>query len=125
MIVFDFIYFSIYSFVPDKAFFGKRDVACTLFSSFTAMFLLGLCGFLTIVFKIEINVALITIALFCGLFILTRVIYLKPEKFRSMHRRFRKNPKWFLKIIGIMYILFCFTGFVFCIVKTSLIVNPL
>jgi len=42
MIVFDFIYFSIYSFVPDKAIFGKRDVACTLFSTFTSAFLFGL-----------------------------------------------------------------------------------
>jgi len=125
MIVFDFIYFCIYSFVPDKAIFGKRDVACTFLSSFTALFLLGICGLLAIVFKIEINAALITIALFGSLIVLARVIYLKPAKLRSLHRRFRKIPKWLLKIIGIMYILFCFFGFVFCTVKISLIVNPL
>jgi len=120
MIIFDFIYFCIYSFVPNKAIFGKRDVACTFLSSFTAMLLLGLCGFLSIVFKIKINAVLLTLALFGGLFILTRVIYLKPAKLRSMHRRFRKIPKWLLKTIGIMYLLFCFGSFVFLAIITTL-----
>jgi len=120
MIVFDFIYFCIYSFVPNKAIFGKRDVACTLFSSFTALFLLALYTTCEIAFNFKINLTLITIILFGGLFILARMIYLKPVKFRSMHRRFRKIPKWFLKIIGIMYLLLCFVGVVFMIVTTTL-----
>jgi len=120
MIVFDFIYFSIYSFVPDKAIFGKRDVACTLFSSFTTLLLLGLFGICVRIFKLEINIALVSIVFFCGLFVLTRVVYLKPAKLRDIHRRFRKMPKWLLKTIGILYILFCFAGFVFCIILVSL-----
>ena len=112
MIVFDFIYFSIYSFVPDKAIFGKRDVACTLFSSFTALLLLTLAICCALVFEYKVNVTLFGIILFGGLFVLTRMIYLKPAKFRRMHRRFRKIPKCLLKIIGILYIGICFFGMI-------------
>ena len=110
MIIFDFIYFCIYSFVPDKAIFGKRDVACTFFSCYTALFLLFLFNECALIFGFKINAALLCIALFGGLFVLARVIYLKPKKLRSMHRRFRKIPKWLLKTIGIMYLLLCFIG---------------
>ena len=125
MIVFDFIYFSIYSFVPDKAIFGKRDVACTFLSSFTALFLLGLFVLCTMIFELNVNVTLLAIVLFVSLIVLTRVIYLNSAKLKSMHRRFRKVPKWLLKTIGIIYILFCFVGFVFCVIQISLIANPL
>ena len=120
MIVFDFIYFCIYSFVPDKAIFGKRDVACTFLSTFTGAFLLGLFGICVRIFHFEINISLVSIILFGGLFVLARVVYLKPAKLRSMHRRFRKIPKWLLKIIGILYVLLCFAGFVFCVILISL-----
>jgi uncharacterized membrane protein YjjP (DUF1212 family) len=112
MIVFDFIYFSIYTLVPDKAIFGKRDVACTYYSSFTALFLFMLFINCAVVFKLRISVALSAIMLFGGLFILARVIYLKPEKFKSMHRRFRRIPKWLLKTMGIMYMVLCFVGII-------------
>jgi len=112
MIALDFIYFSIYSFVPDKAIFGKRDVACTLLSSFTALFLLAFVVNCALIFEFKVNVILLGILLFGSLFILTRRIFLKPEKFRSMHRRFRKIPKWLLKTIGVLYLIFCFVGLV-------------
>ena len=121
MIAFDFIYFSIYSFVPDKAIFGKRDVACTFLSCSTAMFLLGLFCLSEVFLNYRINLAFATTVLIGGLFILARVIYLKPAKLRSMHRRFRKIPKWGLKTVGILYVLLCFVGFVLCIMKVSLI----
>ncbi|MDR0367735.1 MAG: hypothetical protein LBH82_01170 [Bacteroidales bacterium] len=108
MIVFDFIYFCIYSVVPDKAILGKRDGACTLFGIFTATLLLFLFGFCERIFQFEINGKLLTIVLFGGLFILTRMFFLRPAKFISMHRRFRKIPKWLLKTIGIIYLLLCF-----------------
>jgi len=120
MIVFDFIYFCIYSLVPDKAIFGKRDVACTLFSSFTAILLLGLFTTCEIVFNFRLNSIILAVVLFGGLFILARVIYLKSEKFRKMHRKFRKIPKWLLKTTGILYLLFCFGSFVFLAVITTL-----
>jgi len=120
MIVFDFIYFCIYSFVPDKAIFGKRDVACTFLSSFSAFLILGVFCFCIKTFKINIHFSLIGILiLFSCLLILARIIFLKPVKFRSMHRRFRKIPKWLLKTIGIMYILFCFIGFIFLLIVSS------
>jgi len=120
MIVFDFIYFSIYSFVPDKAIFGKRDVACTFFSIYTAMFVLGLFCLCMKVFQFEISIALLCILLFGGLFILTRITYLKPLKFKNLHCRFRKIPLWLLKTIGILYVLFCFASFVFFLIISSL-----
>jgi hypothetical protein len=123
MIVFDFIYFCIYSFVPDKAIFGKRDVACTFFSSFSAMFLMGVCNLSQVILNYRINPLFLTVILFGGLFILVRIIYLNPAKFRSMHRRFRKIPKWFFKMIGIMYILFCAVSFIFCMIQVTLMVN--
>ena len=123
MVVFDFIYFCIYSLVPDKAILGKRDVACTYFSSFTAIFLYGVLIYCSIVFMFKINPALSGIILFGSLFILARMIFLKPTKFKSMHRRFRNIPKWILKTIGIMYILFCATSFVFCGIQATLLIN--
>ena len=92
MIVFDFIYFCIYSFVPDKAIFGKRDVACTFYSISTAFFLEVFIISCALVFEFKVNVAILCIALFGGLFILARTIYLRSSKLRSMHRRFRKIP---------------------------------
>ena len=116
MIVFDFIYFSIYTLVPNKAIFGKRDVACTYYSSFAALFLLFFFINCTRILEFRINIKLFVIilalGLAVGLFVLIRVIYLKPEKFKSMHRKFRKIPKWLLKTIGIMYIVFCFFGMI-------------
>ena len=123
MIVFDFIYFSIYSFVPDKAIFGKRDVACTFFACFTAMILLGLFATCEIAFNFRINSVAITIVLFGGLIILTRNIFLKPAKLRCMHRRFRKIPKLVLKTIGILYLVFCFVMFAILLTRVSNIVS--
>ena len=120
MIVFDFIYFCIYSFVPDKAIFGKRDVACTFLAISTSVFLMGLLTIFALRFKFEINATLSVIILLGSLFILARMIFLKPTKFRNMHHRFRKIPKWLLKTIGILYVLFCFASFVFCGIVTSL-----
>jgi uncharacterized membrane protein YidH (DUF202 family) len=119
MIVFDFIYFCIYSFVPNKAIFGKRDVACTYLSCFTSMFLFGLFMICARLCKFELNnfhILLFIIILICGLIYLTRMTFLKPKKFRSMHRRFRKIPQWLLKTIGIMYLFLCFFGLVGLIV---------
>ena len=113
MIVFDFIYFCIYSFVPDKAIFGKRDVACTLFSSFTTLFIYIFIINCAVIFEFKIDLILLAIALFGGLFILARIVYLKPKKLRSMLRRFRKIPKWLLKVVGITYLFLCFAGIIF------------
>ena len=110
MIIFDFIYFSIYTLIPDKAILGKRDGSCTLFSSFTALFLSLFFMDCMLIFNFRINsiTLLITIIiLFGGLFILARIIYLKPAKFRNMYRKFRKIPKWLLKTNAIMYLLLC------------------
>jgi len=124
MIVFDFIYFSLYSFVPDKAIFGKRDVACTLFSSFTALFLCVLFTYCAVIIDFYINLVALVIVLFGGLFILARVIYLRPAKLKSMHRRFRKIPKWILKTIGILYPLICFVGVILMgILSSSILEN--
>ena len=125
MIVFDFIYFSIYSFVPDKAIFGKRDVACTLLSIYTAFLLLGLYMICHVAFNFKIHLLIICIVLPAGLIVLTSKVFLKPAKFRKMHRRFGKIPKWLLKTIGIMYILFCFVGLAFCGIQASFMVNSL
>jgi len=113
MILLDFIYFCIYSFVPDKAIFGKRDVACTLFACFTAYFLAGALFILAKLCKFEFNkfnILMFIIILLGGLIYWTRMTFLKPTKFRSMHRRFRKIPKWLLKTIGIMYPFLCLFG---------------
>ena len=123
MIVFDFIYFCIYSFIPDKAVLGKRDVACTLYSSFTSFLIGGLFTYCAIMFKLKINIVLVFIILFAGLFVLVRKIYLKPEKIRGMYCRFRKISKWLLKAIGIFYLLFCFVSFVILLIRVSLIVR--
>ena len=65
-----------------------------------------------IIYNFRINVLLLTIALVVGLLVLARVIYLKPAKLKYMHRKFRKIPKWFLKTVGIMYLVLCFVGMV-------------
>jgi len=128
MIVFDFIYFSIYSFVPNKAIFGKRDVACTLYSSYSSFLILGLWALLEYLFEYKpvnakIYTAIVCVIIFGGLWFLIRKIYLKPAKFRSMHRRFRKIPKWLLKLISVLYMLFCFVALAFILTKLSIIKN--
>ena len=123
MIVFDFIYFCIYSFVPDKAIFGKRDVACTLLAIFTAFPLFGLYLFCHIAFNYKIHLLIVCIVLFAGLTVLTSKIFLKPKKFKSMHHRFRKIPKWILKTIGILYLVFCFVSFAILSIHVSNIVS--
>ena len=125
MILFDFIYFCIYSFVPDKAIFGKRDVACTLYSSFSGFFMMGLWTvadrFLNYhPINVKLYVGIVIGIIFGGLFILIRKIYLRPVKFKSMYLKFGEIPKWLLKTIGILYVLFCFASFVFCGIVTSL-----
>jgi len=120
MIVLDFIFFSLYTLVPDKAVLGKRHGACGLFSNFSTFFLL--VPFLVCVkafqfevnFLFKVNLLLILILLFVGLYILARVIFLRSKKLMSMYRRFGNIPKWVLKTIGILYILFCFVSFVSC-----------
>ena len=113
MIIFDFIYFCIYSFVPDKAIFGKRDVACTFFSSFSAFLILGIWIYCERTFRLyELNAAFLVIALFGGLFLLIRKIYLNPKKIRYIHKKFRQLPKWLLKTIGIFYSFLCFASFI-------------
>ena len=72
MKTFDFIYFCIYSFVPDKAIFGKRDVACTFFTISTSVLLMGALIICAKTFKFEINLALLTIGLFGGLFLFAK-----------------------------------------------------
>jgi len=109
MIVFDFIYFCIYSFVPDKAIFGKRDVACTFFATFSSFVVFGICLMTRLIEKnTEKEIFLIDyLIVWIILFILIRNFFLKPEKFRKMHRKFRKIPKWVLRTSGILYLLLC------------------
>jgi hypothetical protein len=77
MIIFDFIYFCIYSLVPNKAIFGKRDVACTYFSSFSSFFILGLWALLEYLFEyqpinVKIHAMTICVIIVGGLFILIK-----------------------------------------------------
>ena len=123
MIIFDFIYFCIYSFVPNKAIFGKRDVACTFFSLSTAFFIEVFIICCSLIFDFKVNVAVLCVALFGGLFVLARMIFLRPIKFKNMHRRFRRVPKWLLKTIGIAYVLFCFFGSMFLSILTTKIIG--
>jgi len=126
MIVFDFIYFSIYSFVPDKAIFGKRDVACTLFSSCSSFFILGLCALFEYYFGYSPNnskryVMILVIIIFGSLFFLIRIIYLNPKKIKKINEKFKKIPIWALKLIGIFYVFFCFIFFAFILTILSLL----
>ena len=128
MIVFDFIYFCIYSFVPDKAIFGKRDVACTFLTIFTSIPLMVLWIMTTRLLgyqpsNTKLYAGIIVGTLLGGGFVLTRMIFLRPIKFKNMHRRFRRVPKWLLKTIGISYILFCFFGSMFLSILTTKIIG--
>jgi len=117
MIVFDFFYFCIYSFVPNKVLLGKSDVACTLFTIWTGWFFICLFIVLSKLYNFNdfgLDSKVFIISLFIlfwgGGLIFSRTRFMNPKKLKSMHRRFRKIPKWLLKTFGILYCILCFAS---------------
>ena len=115
MALIDFIYYSILSIVPKKAIFGRRQVACTLFSSYLGFLSLSLNIWFSLIFNFlnnKYSLILYCVVFFGGFFILFRYIYLNPQKIRYMENKYSKTPKILLKFIGISFLLFCFFSFV-------------
>ena len=114
MIVFDFFYFCIYNFVSNKAIFGKNDSACAIFTISTGTFFTFLCIFFSKILNIELDAKIfatsLAIVFLGGGLTLSRIIFMNPKKLKSMHRRFRKIPKWLLKTLGILYCVGCFAS---------------
>jgi len=109
MIVFDYIYFSIYSLIPNKAVLGKRDGACTLLSIFSSLVLFEVCFLTKLIEKNAEKKIFLLVGLLItfSLFIWTRKTFLKSSKFKKMHKKFRNIPKWVLRGSGILYLLLC------------------
>jgi len=111
----DFIYFCIFCMVPDKALLGKREVACTFFSTFTTFLLLSIIIWIQFYTDIQIsnfNMLLIISILFIGAFILSRIYFLNESRFNKMILKTHKLSIIWFKIFGILYILFCFISFI-------------
>ena len=115
MSIINFIYYSILNTVPKKAIFGRRQVACTLFSSFLAIFGLSIDHLTSMYFgysESNFTIGVIIIILFGGLFILIRYIFLNPNKVRNLEHKYSKTPKIILKFVEISFLIFCFFAFV-------------
>ena len=126
--IFDFFYYCILLLVPEKAIFGKKQVACTLYSSFSSFIIFGILLWVSINLKIFLSNFVIGLAVTLivgGLFVLTRHVYLNPDKQQILAERYHEKPLWLLKIIGIVYLLSCFIGYIILGIFTTKIASGL
>ncbi len=124
MVLIDFIYYSILSIVPKKAIFGRRQVACTLFSSYLGFLSLSLYFWFSLIFNFLNNkyiFILFGIIILGGFFIVFRNVFLNQKEIRKLEHKYSKTSKILFKFIGISFLLFCFFTFIFSGITVSII----
>jgi hypothetical protein len=97
MIVFDFIYFCIYTLVPDKAILGKREGACTLYAMVTATFLLFFSTCCALIFEFKINLKAICIILYWWFIYFSKNNLFKAGKIKKYAPQVWKNTEMAIK----------------------------
>ena len=116
-----FLFGSVLSIVPDKAIFGKWEVACTIFSSYLSMLILSLSLYISFIFNIlpnKIVLLFLVLLIFGGSFFLVRNKFLNIDNQMLVEHKMKKISRLFAKVIGISFIVFCFISF---IVFTSIV----
>jgi hypothetical protein len=128
MIILDFLFYSVYTAVPDKAFFGKRYGVMFLFTFFLSLFI---CALIIVIneYWIDIRDYLNTTIFFYVVIVcvalLTWFYYFRAMKIRYLHRKFSNVPKWLLKTTGYLYPLLCFVLFAAMLIYIRVNPNPL
>jgi len=108
-----YLYFSLASLVPKNALYGKWQAACIWLFILKILLFIGIYAFFQKLTHYKPENAKLYAYLVFGvmglfLFVILRIIILKPVKLIQLKKKYNKIPKWKLQLSGILYILFCF-----------------
>jgi hypothetical protein len=99
----NFLYVTIFSFVPKKAIFGRGQVAATLLAlSISFLLISSLLWIEYLISEKYFNIYLFT-AIFVIPFLLCRWYFLNIKRFRKNLRLYLSQKRWVLKFIGISF----------------------
>jgi hypothetical protein len=112
--------------VPDKATLGKKTGAATLHSSMSSFFYFALIFWADFVVK-DLHIVssktllIIVVFIFGGHFILNWRYFLRKEKQKELAEKYGHLKKWKLKLIGTLFLLFCFFFFIFSMITIGIL----
>lgn len=128
MIVFDFLFYSVYTAVPDKALMGKRYGVMFLFTFFLFLFISALIALIEeywLDIRDYTGSRIFSYILLGSIALLTWFYYFRATKIRYLHRKFRNVPKWVLKTTGYLYPILLFVLFAAILIYAQINPNPL
>lgn len=98
----------IYSFVPEKALLGRKDVAATLLSSSYFFLIISASLWIEYYFNLRLLNVYSIFGLAIILFMTCRIVFLKQERLNKVIHHYDKGPKWAYKLLGISYFVLSF-----------------
>lgn len=122
----DFTYYCVFTMVPDKATLGKKTGAATLHSSMSSFFYFALIFWTDFIVKdLQIvsskTLLIIVVLIFGGHFIFNWRYFLREEKQKELAEKYGHLKKWKLKLMGALFLLFCFFFFIFSMITMSVL----
>lgn len=120
----NYLYITIFSFVPRKAIFGRSQVAATLLSV-SFFFLIGSVSlWVEYYMKIRLLNIYSVFITFGFLFISFRWYFLNQGRLRKNLKKYEASNKWVLKLIGIIFFILAFssqivTGIILTILRNN------
>jgi hypothetical protein len=97
------MYLIIYSFVPEKALLGRKDVATTLLSLSYFFLLVSASLWIEYYLKIRLLNLYSTFGLFMVLYVTCRIVYIEPSRFKKIINKYDNGTKWIYKTLGILF----------------------
>ena len=112
----NFLYIIIFSIIPKKAMLGHGQVAATVlsiafFSKIVAVFL-WIVHFFPIKNVEKVYFYTIYLGCFYGIFFLNRWYFLNPIRYRKILKTYYSYNKWFLRILGFLYLSFSYASMI-------------
>ena len=108
----NYLYLIVYSLIPEKAIFGRKDVASTLLSLSYSLIIISAQLWLEYYFKFRLINAYSFFGLFIISFVTCRMVYLEPIRLSKILCEYEKMSKLTLKLVGILFFLFVYFSFI-------------
>jgi Na+/H+ antiporter NhaD/arsenite permease-like protein len=123
MIIFDFIFYSMYTLVPRKAFAGKRfavSLLAIISSTFLIHAILYAIDKYCFKFPDHIDNLFPFFAIPMVVFTSLQLFYFRRKKLKQIISKFRNVPKWVLKTMALLCMISSYVVLVFVIVYATI-----
>jgi hypothetical protein len=113
--IINFLFYCVVNTVPEKAIFGRWQVACTLFSSISFLLFLSLFFIINDYINYPRNNLYFTVGFiicYIFLFYFVRKVYLNDNCKTFLTNKFGKYSKGLLKVFGYIYLIMCYASLI-------------